>query len=425
MSGRSAEVTQWAETESRDYGTALEGAGIPAALLRDLTAETATSGAEMVPTELRGIIDIFREKLMVRQMGATVFSGLTGNVDFPKFSDTSAPTEQGETAAADELSPATSKMTLSPERLPVVAEITKQLLRQQGPDVEAWLRNFLAFRIASRMDAMAINGSGSSNQPEGVLNASGTGDVNIGTNGGALTWPLVLEFFSNVDTADADQGRLGFLTTPGVKYHLMQVEKASNTAQFVLMDPGESLLGVPFRTSTNVPSTLTKGTLSGTGHAAIYGNWSDLYVGQWGGIDVLVNPYSKDDTGIVRINVDTFYDVAVARAASFSICDEIDISSQPTPPKGATPMALTAKGWLPPPSQKMRIEITAPTRIKGIGGVEKGQIVESEDPAEAAELEKTVFEGKARALPDDEPKKPVAKKKAAKKKAAAPADSKG
>jgi hypothetical protein len=67
-----------------------------------------------------------------------------------------------------------------------------------------------------------------------------------------------------------------------------------------------------------VPSTLTKGSSSGIAHALIFGNFADLLVGQWGGVEFLVNPYAKDTEGIVRINAWTFYDVLVRRAQSFA-----------------------------------------------------------------------------------------------------------
>jgi hypothetical protein len=77
------------------------------------------------------------------------------------------------------------------------------------------------------------------------------------------------------------------------------------------------LAGYPYADTTNVPNDLTKG--DGTALSAlIFGNWADLYVGQWGGLDILVNPYTKAKEGLVEIVAEMYYDLEVARPVSFA-----------------------------------------------------------------------------------------------------------
>jgi HK97 family phage major capsid protein len=328
LSGFELEMHQEAEKDARSSGQALDGLGIPQMILansrgndrfrNDLTAGTPTEGGNTIPTELRSVIDILREKLMVRAMGATVLTDLVGNIDFPKAITDSDPTEKGENAEADENSPTFGKISLTPHRLPVVAEVSKQLLIQTSVSIEAWLRNYLAFRIASRMDKMSIYGSGSGDQPEGILNMTGIGSVSLGANGAAPTRASLINLMGEVAQDNADVGRLGFLTNTKVRSTLMNTLVDAGSGKFVWNEnTPNSLLGYNAGVSTNVPSNLTKG--SGTNLSAIiYGNWESLMIGQWGGLDVLLNPYSKDSQGLIRINMATFYDVAAQHEESFA-----------------------------------------------------------------------------------------------------------
>jgi len=74
--------------------------------------------------------------------------------------------------------------------------------------------------------------------------------------------------------------------------------------------------------SQQVPSNLTKGT--GTNLSAlIFGVWSDLLIGQWSGIDLLVDPYTGSNAATVRVTAFHDCDFAVRYPESFAECNEI------------------------------------------------------------------------------------------------------
>jgi HK97 family phage major capsid protein len=288
---------------------------------RDQTATGGSSGSEggvLVQTNVGSIIERLKAKLLIGQMGAQSLGGLVGNIDFPVFGANDAATEKTEVAAASESSPTWTKKTISPKRLPVFGEYSRQLLAQSSHEVEGFVRNDLAYQIAKRMDAMAINGSGSSNEPTGILNTSGIGSVVGGTNGIVPTWDHIVDLETEVAVDDADVGSLGYMTTPGIRGKLKKTKTDTGSGIFVWPSGARELNGYNVGVSTQVPSTLTKGTAVGTAHAIIFGNFSDLLIGQWGGVEFMVNPYSKDTEGIVRINAWTFYDILVRRAQSFA-----------------------------------------------------------------------------------------------------------
>jgi len=280
------------------------------------------AGGERIATELRPIIDVLLDSLNLRALGANVLTGLRGDVDFPVMTAGSEPTEKSETGAADEITPTTSKKSISPKRLPGYIEVTEKLLRQDAYSIEAWIRNHLGELVALRMERMAINGSGSSEQPTGVLNASGLTLVSHGTDGGAPARTTVTRLPGNVDVANALMGSLGYFTNGKVETTLKETKVDAGSGQFVWPEGSSTLNGYRTATSNVVPSNLTKG--AGTSLSAmIFGNWRDLIIGQWGGIEIVPNPYLKMDQGITQVHIAAFYDVLVSRVASFAAAKDL------------------------------------------------------------------------------------------------------
>jgi HK97 family phage major capsid protein len=189
-------------------------------------------------------------------------------------------------------------------------------LLQSSIDIESFVRNDLATTLAIEIDRAAIHGSGSSNQPTGILATSGIGDVAGGTNGAAPTYANIVGLETQVAQDNADEGALNFLTNSKVRGKLLQTEKASNTAQFVWGD-NNTMRGYNAAVSNQVSSTLTKGNQS-LSSAIIFGNWNDLLVGMWGGLDIAVDTSTGSASGTVRIVNLQDIDLAVRHAESFA-----------------------------------------------------------------------------------------------------------
>lgn len=328
LDGLEAEMHQEAQNEVRHFGGELGGIGIPSSLIglqkrASLTAETSTTGAEAVQTSVGDLIPFLYPSLYTQAMGATVLTGLRGNLTLPRNNAISSATWEGEVDANAESEPTFDSVSLSPERLGLYALIAKQLIVQSEiPSVEAMLRRDIEFAIAKGLDVAAINGAGSGNEPTGILNTGSVNDITIGTDGGALTRDLIVKFETEVATDNALTGRLGWLTTPGVRGYLKTVRADAGSGRF-LMESMDELLGYPLMATTQVPSTLTKG--NGTGlHAIIFGNWQELIIAQWGGLDLVIDPYSAATTAQVKLVINGWYDIAVKHPASFCICNEID-----------------------------------------------------------------------------------------------------
>ena len=290
----------------------------------DITVGGAATGAEVISREvLRGIIDPFYEAMVVRSLGAQFLSGLVGDIPFPKMGrDSTKPAFKTEVAASQEITASTAVVTLSPKRLPAFLEVSEKFLRQTDPSVEAWLRNNLLMEIGVVWEKAILHGAGSP-AFSGIAGWSGIGSVAGGADGLAPTEAHIIDLETALGNANAASGNLAYLTNSKVRGKLKKTAVEAGTDSSKIWDrrtPEAPLNGYKTAISNCVSSTLTKGAGAGVGvcSAIFFGNWSDLVIGQWGGLDVLVNPYSRDTEGIIRINAAAFGDSAVLRAESFA-----------------------------------------------------------------------------------------------------------
>jgi HK97 family phage major capsid protein len=176
------------------------------------------------------------------------------------------------------------------------------------------------------LDLAALHGTGSSNQPTGIINVSGIGLVSGGTNGLAPTWANMVALETEVAQDNADIGSVGYLTNAKVRGKMKTVEKASGTAQFLWNDGADGfgmVNGYRAGVSNQVASNLTKGTASSICSAAFFGNWADLLIGEWGAIEIIQDPYSKKKQGLVEVTSFVMADIAVRHAQSFAVNKDI------------------------------------------------------------------------------------------------------
>jgi len=297
---------------------------------RDLTK--SGDGGNLVATELvtGEFIELLRNAMMVRKLGARVLSGLVGDVAIPKQTGGATAYWVTEGNAPSESQQTFAQLALTPKTVGAFTDISRKLLLQSSMDVEQLVREDLATVLALAIDYATIAGTGSGGQPTGVINTSGIGVVAIGSDGGAPTYTHILNLWKTVAQNNAATGRLGWLTNAIMIAKLASTEKFSGTGKTVIEDlPGPdgmtTMLGVPCAMSNQVPSNLTKGS-SNDCSAIIFGNWRDLVIAEWGALDLLVDPYTGGTAGTVRVRVLQDVDIGIRHVESFAaILDARDV----------------------------------------------------------------------------------------------------
>lgn len=293
---------------------------------RDLTVGSDTAGGHLRPDDHRGdlFVEELRGRLAVIAAGATILSGLKGDLSIPAQNAATTTFWVAENGAPTEGAPTYRNIAMSPKTNAAYVDLSRRLIQQSDPQIEQLIRSEVTRGLAASLDDVAIEG-GATNAPSGIIDTTGIGSIAEGTtDGGAASWATVVNLIREVARDNADVGRLAFLGSPLMVAHLMQTLRVASTdSRFIMDDPG-NLLGFKFISTTNAPDDLTLG--SGTGLSAlIFGNFEDLLIGFWGnGVDILVDPFSLSTTGATRVTFFQDVDVAVRHAESFAAALDIE-----------------------------------------------------------------------------------------------------
>jgi HK97 family phage major capsid protein len=291
------------------YGKTAQGIMLPAEVLRTWKRDMNSSDdASLFSDDFRGgdFIDALRNSSSVMQAGARMLGGLSGDVKIPRKTAASTAawisTEGGD---ASESEMTVGQVSLAPKTLGAFTDVTRQLLLQSSLDVESLIRDDLSRALAIAIDKAGLEGTGASGQPTGILSTSG---VNTVTNfaGANPTFAEVVSLETAVAEDNALQGNLSYIMPAGMYGALKTTEKASGTAQFVA-EPGGTINGY----RGIVSNQATAGNM-------YFGNFDDLLIGMFGGLDLTVDPYTMSKSGTVRLVALQSIDVAVRHAVSFA-----------------------------------------------------------------------------------------------------------
>jgi HK97 family phage major capsid protein len=302
--------------EAQREGFQIDGFGVPSMVVNPRSALAATDSA-LVPTDTVGFIDVLRAKLILAKAGSQFLTGLKGNISMPKKTTAGSATWEGEATASNDAGMVIGSVTMTPKRLSAYQTLNKQLIVQSPFNAEQILRNDLLTAIQIAVDSAGINGSGSSNQPTGILNYVGIGAVTGDTNGAAPDLDDIVNLEREVAVDNADIGALAFLTNPKVRAKLRQTAVGTDQ-RMVWPSKSNELMGYNAYVTTQVPSNLDKGSSTGVCSAIIFGNFNELIIGQWGGLDIIVDPYTGASNAQVKVYVHSWWDTLLRHAESFA-----------------------------------------------------------------------------------------------------------
>lgn len=332
LDGGTSFETEISQEIGRKLGRSTSGFFVPTSLRAPIataaTTLTSAAGGATVPTYLQPLIEILRAKMLVRAMGAQVLSGLSGTVTFPKQLATAVLTWVAENSGTDvsetDLANYFGSIGLTPKQAMATLAYSRTFMAQTSLDAESFFRNDLGRVNALGLDKVAISGSGAGSEPTGILNTSGVGIVVCGDPDGAVpTWEHIVGLETDVAVDNADFGTLGYLTNPTMRGKLKTTQKFANTNGDPIWEKGANgfgeLNGYRAGATTQVPANLSKGLSNGILSAILFGNWNDLVIGEYGALELIVDPYRLKKQGMVEITSNLLADVLVLRAQSFSV----------------------------------------------------------------------------------------------------------
>lgn len=310
LTGAEAEYSKEAE---RRTGRKAEGVFIPMGAI-ERRVNTTTSAAELVPTIHRAdqYIEPFRNELLARRLGVRVLSGLSGSVTIPKYGTGVTVGWVAENGNLSDGDMTFDNVTLAPKHAGGITELSRQLIQQSSPDAEMLVNDDLRYMLAKAIDSALIKGGGT-NEPSGVLANGSIQTASLAT----LDWAGVLAMKEKLELVNASTAN--WLMSKKVSTKFAGTEKSTGTGIYLLSNG--QIADLPAYSTNQVPN------VDATNGRAILGDWSQVLLGIWSEIDLLVNPYDSTAyaRGGVKVRAMSTVDIAVRHAEAFVVAADVAI----------------------------------------------------------------------------------------------------
>ena len=264
------------------------------------------SGGTNVETRLlsSSFIELLRNRSVLMGLG-TQLSGLVGDVDIPKQISGATGYWIGEDEDAPKEDIEFGLVQLRNHTVANYGEITRKMLMQSSLSVEALFRADLARGLALAVDSAGFYGDGGSNEPVGILETSGINATDFVATQPTFAELVAMETAISLDNADVSS--MAYIGNAALRGHAKTTKKFADTsAGGTIWEPGDMINGY----RTEVTNQVVTGDV-------FFGNFADLLIAMWGGLDITVDPYTHSTKGRIRIVCMQDFDFAVRRASSF------------------------------------------------------------------------------------------------------------
>lgn len=293
MEGLIKEMDQEARNEARYTGQSFKGIAIPSSVLTRAAVGTAAGNA----TEVMAWTDQLEANLVLASAGANFYAGVN-NMKFPVFSAINSGFVPEAGGTAPDANGTASSVTLSPKKLISIVNVSAEALVQNA-GIEAALRRNMAASVASTLELALLGDSDISNGPTSIFLDAATQSV-------AGSAPTIAELLNMEATllgngVNLQGARMAWLLDAGALSEAKQLAQVSSVSP-AYDNVDKSFLGYFAFTSSNVGGT------SGTGTNYMLGDFSKVHVAQFGGLDILVDPYTDGGIGQTRMIVTSLVD---------------------------------------------------------------------------------------------------------------------
>lgn len=282
--------------------------------------DVATEGTDVVRTEYRPMIPSLRIEPVVDRLGITKYTGLKGNIKIPRSTNEATFVWETENSSADAFTLTFDAIDLSPKRLAGYTDISGQMLVQSNEITEQYLRSKIEYGIEAAIDTAVLAGATGGNNPVGILNYSGVNVVSLGTSGGDMTYGALVAMIAAVMADNGRDGNAGWVMNTDGFAALARTPYQSGGLEgnFILKPSQSDIWGRRFIVTNRIPNDLTETTTALSG--MIYSsNWKSAILATWGGVGILVDPYTQALINEVRIVVNTYADVDIEHPEEFAV----------------------------------------------------------------------------------------------------------
>jgi HK97 family phage major capsid protein len=295
LDGVELEMAQEGQREMNAIGRSANGVVIPSMILnRAVVTENGTSGIEV-----GNFVDAVYANTILDDLGVTRVSS-TSDQRIPVLGAVTTQWE-GETDAAADGGSAMTKKDLAPRRVASYVDYSKQAAMQHNESLESALRNSIAQSLGAKLE-YAVFTDDSAN---GAYDYLGNGKTPV-TNANITS--LMMALVEEVQSNNHNRGNLGFAISNDLFSEVYTAAQISGVNPLII---NEMIMGVMSKFSNQIADI--------TNPAVYYGDFSKVQICQFGGVEILVDPYTQAVSGTNRLILNSYWDAALVQDAAISV----------------------------------------------------------------------------------------------------------
>ncbi len=306
LDGVEKEMHDQAVNEARAAGFSVNGLGIPAFLMES-RADVTQGTSAIAPTNVLAYADAMREASVFDKVGAQILTGLSANTTIPVTGASSVAWASEVDAAADG-GANFGKVELTPIRLAATVDISKQLLLQNS-GAEAAIMADLGRAVGGKIDQAIFNATTITGAPVSISATSGCGTITEAAfSDGVSVMKDLVAAEQELGLAGGLEGALSYVCSPEL---ISQIKRGVQVASVSAGLDGMLVNGYPIKFTNGCSKS------AGASGDFVYGDFSKLIVGLFGGVDIMVDPYTQAANGQTRLVVNNYLDFGVTNGAGF------------------------------------------------------------------------------------------------------------
>lgn len=278
-----------------------------AALVRAQNATNFAAGGATVPDQFGMMIPLLYNNTTLKQAGATIISGLQGNLILPKHLTGATAYWVSETGTLTDSESTFGQLILSPHRVGATIPFTRQLAIQSSVSIEQFVMADAQMKIDLKIDAAGYQGLGAAGEPLGIANTAGI-NATV-TFGGAAEWADIVEFETGIAVDNAVIGNMSFVISAAtVGKWKTKLKDSVAGADYLIGNNNEMINGYPYQRTNNI-----------TGNIAFFGVFSQVILASWGGMEIIVDPYALKKSGQVEVTFNELVDVGLMQPLAMNV----------------------------------------------------------------------------------------------------------
>lgn len=280
-------------------------AGEPLGVTSGVSSSTTQFGGT-IGIDDNGIIEAFAPNDIASQLGVRNLTNLTGDVVFQVQGDQIVADKPGEVVQQSASIPNFAAVKLAPVRYSAHTRVTDQMLAQSAQDMGAFLAMDIRRSVDKKFNADIVTA------------ISAAADDNATTGGSldnysAANWnPMHLE--EALMARDVDLQGIVALSSAKAYRVFRELSHDAGSGLLFAQTPLErrNVIGYP----TTISSSVTAGEF-------FMFHREQMVTGTWGGLNLIIDPYSEADYGVTRIVANVYRDVKTLQSDAFDGMDAV------------------------------------------------------------------------------------------------------